>query len=55
MSLAPGIRGRLRKKLIEQHRLLKLLEAYEGYIRGVDSPDYLKQRAKKFVQIKKAL
>lgn len=51
MSLAPGIRGKFRKKLIEQHRLIKLLEAYEGYVQGKDSSSYLRQRAKKFVEI----
>jgi len=53
MSLAPGIRGKARKRIIEQHRLIKLLQAYEGYVQGKDSFNYVRQRAKKFVQIRR--
>jgi hypothetical protein len=53
MSLAKGIRGKGRKELVTQHRITKFEEAFDSYLRGEVSADYLHQRGEKLKSIRK--
>ncbi|MCL0090310.1 hypothetical protein M1O54_08210 [Dehalococcoidia bacterium] len=53
MSLARGIRGNYRKKVIYDHRLFKFLECFDNYAMGRASWAHLKVRGDKMVQIRK--
>jgi len=51
MPLAPRVRGRARKRIIRTHRLLKLLQAWEKYLNGDVRPEFVYERARKWVQV----
>jgi len=50
-SLYPGYQGRGRRRLIQIHRLLEFEAAFDSYLAGKVSADFVKQRAKKMLEI----
>jgi len=52
MSLAKGVKGKNRKLLVFLHRQSKFEEAFNRYLNGEVSAEYVGERAKKLKNIK---
>jgi len=51
MSVATGIRGRARLRVIQLHRLLEFEKVFSAYLEGKASAVYVKVRAKKMLEV----
>jgi hypothetical protein len=51
MSLAQGLKTKQRKPIIVQHRVLKYLEAFDKYLRGQVSAEFVAERGRKLKAI----
>lgn len=49
MAIAPGVHGRTRLRLLQLHRLLEFEAAFDGYLRGECTAEFVKVRAKKML------
>ena len=51
MSLAPGLRGEERLGMIRMHRLAMFQLAFEKYLDGECSSEYLEERVRKCLEV----
>lgn len=51
MSLAQGLPEKQRKPIIKEHRVLKYLEAFDKYIRGEVTAEFVAERGRKLKAI----
>ena len=49
-AIAPGVKGKERKAIVQLHRLVEFEAAFSAYLEGKASADYVRVRARKMLE-----